>query len=183
MKDVCDHLTELLEDLHALVAGLEAEVYRADAAGMSSVGRHVRHILDHLEALASAREGRVVYWRRTRGTAVETAPEAACAALLVARDWVEQWAGSPDRELQVRDMTGPRRGEAEVTCASSLRRELLWVASHTVHHLATLRFLLREARAEATLGAEVDLAPSTRHYEQGLAATPSQSRRGASCAP
>jgi hypothetical protein len=168
MRQVCAQLEELLQELDTLLSTLHPEVYAAESRDSSSLGRHVRHVLNHFEALRSAADGAVTYCDRERGTPVETDPAAARAVIAAAQIWVAQWATERDSSLRVTDIAGARNGEVRIECTSSRVRELCWVASHTVHHLAIIRQLLRAARVDVPLAKSADLAPSTRALDARL---------------
>jgi hypothetical protein len=105
----------------------------------SSLGQHVRHCLDHVGAfLAGMMRGQIDYDARERDAGLEDDPAVAAA---VAR----RFAGAIDEA-----MVGQRRrhrARVRVRCAcglsgerewqkSSLGRELQFLVSHGVHHLA-----------------------------------------------
>ena len=144
--------------------GLPETARAAFARG--AVGAHVRHVLDHYESFLHGLEsGRVDYDHREREREVERDPELArerleaCARRLEALERSEL-----DRPLVVRTESAPGRSREG---ASSLGRELLFLASHTVHHYALIAVLVRlwGVAPDDDFG----VAPSTLAYEQGAA--------------
>jgi uncharacterized damage-inducible protein DinB len=142
--------------------GLPQTALAAFARG--AVGAHVRHVLDHYESfLHGLASGRVDYDRRERERELERDPELArerletCALRLEALERSEL-----DRPLVVRTETAPGRSREG---ASSLGRELQFLASHTVHHYALIAVLVRlwGVAPDDDFG----VAPSTLAYEQG----------------
>jgi hypothetical protein len=128
---------------------------------MAHAGPHLRHVIEHHEALlGAAAEGLVDYDARARERAVERDPAVADARL--AR--LQALLRAPDprldlaRVVRVRQCVGPD-GTAELLTDSSFGRELAFVASHAVHHFA----LLRPYCAEHSIEVDTDfgLAPST----------------------
>jgi uncharacterized damage-inducible protein DinB len=125
----------------------------------STVGGHVRHCLDHVEALlAGLEEGELSYDHRQRGTEVETNRE---AALDVIRRQERQLLAFPlhveSRPLRLSVMVSSGLPPTEVE--TTVGRELAFVLSHTVHHNALIAVMAR------TLGVPVPdcfgYAPST----------------------
>ncbi len=136
-------LVAVLGQLAELLAGLGAAQYTAALAGAmsSSIGKHVRHNLDHVDALlAGLDRGRVDYDQRRRGTEIETCPQAAVAAIrrqerqLLALDAAIE--GKPLRLSVLLCSSGP---PVEVT--TTVGRELAFVLSHTIHHHALIAIL------------------------------------------
>jgi uncharacterized damage-inducible protein DinB len=154
-------LCSLLDDLVRLLMTLPAEIYRARVARVSgSIGGHVRHTLDHVAAVVSARgDAALSYDHRSRGTAVEHDPEAAIHEILRLEVALQRW---PARTLQqpiavTSQLTTSGEG---VTGWSTLARELAFVVSHTVHHQAMIALLL-EMQGLAVENERFGYAPST----------------------
>jgi len=154
-------LARLLDDLGSVLLTLSPAAYMAKPLpGVSgSIGEHVRHILDHAAAFASARPyGVLTYDRRERGTPIETDPGAALRAIFRLKAAIAH-VDEATLESPVAVMTMLEHGEPSIAAWSTLQRELAFVASHTVHHQALIATLL------AIGGDEVPdafgLAPST----------------------
>ena len=147
------------------LAGLPETARAAFARG--AVGAHVRHVLDHYESFLHGLEsGRVDYDRREREREVERDPALARERLETCARRLEALGRSePDRPLVVRTECAPGRSREG---ASSLGRELQFLASHTVHHYALIAVLVRlwGVAPDDDFG----VAPSTLAYEQGAAA-------------
>jgi uncharacterized damage-inducible protein DinB len=154
---------QFLEQALALVGRLPDGVYaRSDPALFrSGVGPHLRHCLDHYtNFLAGLPSGRVDYDARARDPRLEREREAALARM---RDLVAAL-----RDLQTSD--GERRllvkmdcGEADGWAESTVRRELQFLISHTVHHYALIALILRLQGIET--GPGFGVAPSTLRYQ------------------
>ncbi len=107
-------------------------------AGAPSIGKHIRHLLGHYAQLQQAiSTGEVDYRMRQRDRLVETNPLAALGLLQQQLDWLERLA-----QLNTNPHLRYQCAEGEGT--TSLLRELDFVASHTVHHLALLKILLQQ---------------------------------------
>lgn len=123
-----------------------------------SVGAHVRHCLDHVQALLD-HHGRVIsYDLRERDTPVEHDRMLAVNALRRAlrRLYALRPLVSEDQLTlsALLDRTGTR-----VLVDTSLERELVFVLQHTIHHQAVITLLLAERGARVPTG--FGYAPST----------------------
>ncbi len=128
-----------------------------------AVGTHVRHVLDHYESfLGGLESGRIDYDRRELERAVELDPVLARERLEACAVRLERFSAHDlDRPLVVCTASAPGRSREG---ASSLSRELQFLASHTVHHYALIAVLVRlwGVAPDDDFGA----APSTLAYEQ-----------------
>jgi uncharacterized damage-inducible protein DinB len=154
-------LTERLEDLADLLDDTSDFDYRWTPPGgvSGSVGAHLRHILDHVNALLAVdRTGGITYDHRQRDTALEQSRLVAIAALGRAatdlRARLNYWA---ERPLALQTIV--RRGGPLVPVSTSLARELVFVLQHTIHHQALIALLLNQRGME--LPSQFGYAPST----------------------
>lgn len=160
------HCLEILEQGVAFVDDMDVRVYTAVPDGyMSSIGAHMRHILDHFVAVRDGATCRLVdYENRRRGGDVETQPG-------VAREELQDlaaWAGAlPDDEINqaicVRIDIGGQDCRI-VSCDSSVGRELLFACSHAIHHFAMMKQMRLILDEECSCDDRLGLAPSTAHY-------------------
>ena len=127
-----------------------------------SIGGQVRHCLDHVDSLlAGCCLGEMSYDNRQRGTDVETSRSAALQAIeRQERELQEILHLSVDQPIRLKVLmaaTGP-----SILVATSLGRELAFVMSHTVHHIALIGVIAK------VLGIDVPdrfgYAPSTLAY-------------------
>ena len=163
-------LASALDKIHHLVGALTDEQYtRSGMKGFASpLGAHVRHCLDHVDALLFGfQEGssdlEIRYDRRERGTRIESDRIHALETCLDRRDQVRALEPSvlPMR-LRVLALVDPDQPEEVFESTGS--RELLYVFHHTVHHLA-----LMAAHAEylgVATGKELGRAPATLAADQ-----------------
>lgn len=131
-------LAGALQQLSDVLAVASDEQYTQKPVGVipSSLGGHVRHCLDHFEALCSgASTGLMDYDDRARGTMVETDRSAALRSIRRLQDRVALLdASMMTRTVRVTSMLS---GDGtSIEAVSSLGRELAFVLSHTVHHNA-----------------------------------------------
>jgi uncharacterized damage-inducible protein DinB len=154
-------LVGLLDQLFDLVESLSDEAYARRPVGVveSSVGGHVRHNLDHVDALLRGlRAGEVNYDHRDRGTDVERDRLAALAEILRLKEELTAFAWHAVPHLvKLTALVAPDR--PPVTTLTSAERELAFVVSHTVHHNAILGIMAKLLGAD--LPAEFGYAPST----------------------
>jgi hypothetical protein len=129
------------------------------------VGSHLRHLIEHWEALVFALQpGWVDYDARPRDAALETDPALAQARLMALRTQLECWDDAQlSTPVQVRGLCGAE-GEFAFEVTSSLGRELAFVASHAVHHFAWLR--LHGLQAGVADGPGFGKAPATLAFER-----------------
>lgn len=151
----------LLHQLFDLVESLTAEQYARKPVGVveSSVGGHVRHNLDHVEALLRGlRSGELSYDHRDRGTDVERDRVAAMTAILRLEAELNELAWDEvSNPLTLSTLVAPDLPPARV--ATTPDRELAFVVSHTVHHNAIIGIMVKLLGAEVP--AEFGYAPST----------------------
>ena len=141
-----EYCAELLETLQRFVSELDDTVFagRPRGASRAGVGTHVRHILDAYESLVvrGAEVGTIDYDQRERRPEVEQDRNVALRAMgSLIEQLRKQTAEGGDRPLRVRC---DEPGHGTVAAASSLARELRFVASHAVHHQALIAELMRE---------------------------------------
>lgn len=161
----------LLEQGLELIERLPEQLFGGDDVPRP-VGPHFRHVLEHYSCfLAGLSGGRIDYDARARERDVERRREAAMACIRELVGGLMRLKGADlERPAEVRLECGVG-GETDQWSRSTLRRELHFLLSHTVHHYALIGLLL-ERHGHAP-GPEFGVAPSTlAHW-----------RRQSSCAP
>ncbi|MBL8763421.1 MAG: hypothetical protein JNM07_04040 [Phycisphaerae bacterium] len=172
-----------------LVSRLTQEQYAAPCARMygASVGKHVRHVLDHFRAViraapapgrlgAGARQhGReeapceeIEYDNRTRAVPEETDRGVALRAITEVRaalDALRGAVGMDEREVRVRVLLSDN-GE-EGVFRSTLGRELAFASHHALHHHAMIGVIANELGQPPADG--FGMAPSTLRHARELA--------------
>lgn len=154
-------LVAVLQQLEHLLDTMTDEQYQTAPVGVvsSNIGGHVRHCLDHIDALlAGVASGMLDYDQRQRGTDVETSR---FAALAVIRRQTDRLLGFPAESEGWRLRLSVLVSSAlpPVLVETSVGRELAFVLSHTVHHNALISVMAK------TLGIPIPerfgYAPST----------------------
>lgn len=162
-------LRQAVEVLHRM----DDATYSAPVApGVSAVGVHFRHVFDHYRAfLTGLAADEIDYDARDRAVPLERDRSLAIAtALGFCTDLERLPAALGSRPVRVTLRSVASDDGAPDWSQSTLKRELQFLVSHTVHHYALIRELLRRSGFET--GDEFGVAPST------IAAT----RRDVACA-
>ncbi len=133
------------------------------------IGPHLRHVLEHYEELLDGLGRRVLeYDRRRRDRRVEQDTPFARTRFCSVIERLEALEDAPPASDEVAVMLcGGLEGEECFVAKSSLARELLFVASHAVHHYAILKPLL--AQRGYPVDADFGKAPATIHFEREAA--------------
>jgi len=149
----CAHACEAVDD-HAFTT--ESTTVRG-----GTIGKHIRHALDHYRALLDTREGPVDYDHRTRGVTIESDRAAARSEIARMRTKIAALdAGDLDRGVTIRVMLS---GEGDTTdLPTTLGRELWFCAHHAIHHNAMIKAIAHEFGAAFDQG--FGTAPSTLNY-------------------
>lgn len=142
----------------------------------SSIGGHVRHILDHFQSIQrSTRVGStwfrfVDYEIRERGGALETDIAMAIQTMHQVHNWISLL---DDQELTVAVTVNADVGIGDIKLMqvpSTLGRELMFCCSHAIHHYAVLKSIYQ------ALGGQVSpnfgLAPSTANHLRSQTCAP-----------
>src|SRR5262245_2986220 len=145
---------------------MDDETYvTAGANEGSPVGAHFRHIFDHyqllLEGLAS---GRIDYDARRRDPRLERERRHAIDVALGIRNQLNRITPDQGPHLLTVSLRSMADEDQPDWSGSTVRRELQFLVSHTVHHCALIKQILRQHGFDA--GVEFGLAPSTKSHLQ-----------------
>ncbi len=161
-----------LEQALNLVGRLRDEEYirSGQAAYGSGIGSHLRHCLDHYaNFFGGLPTGRIDYDARARDPRVESERSYAQTVL---RDLLARMKALSDAEgdrvIRVKMDCGDQTDPASWWTESTVRRELQFLISHTVHHYALIAMILRLQQVDP--GPGFGVAPSTLRYQAGLCA-------------
>jgi uncharacterized damage-inducible protein DinB len=150
--------------LVGLLDELPEHLYRQCFGGRKQhvIGKHVRHIIDHYSALLSATFSTVAvldYENRNRDLTLETDRRAGRKRLSEISRQLRQGFEKP--HLNQLAMCHNSDGQQQLV-GSSVDRELVFLASHTVHHMAIIGMLAEQAGME--ISADFGVHPSTLRY-------------------
>ncbi len=113
----------------------------------SSIGAHIRHIVDHFMAVKIMMEDadsntEINYNKRNRHSDVEQFPQAASAACKEISSWLRETCSNQLLNQKVLVTTEIDISHCtSTTCESTLERELVFAASHAIHHYAFIRII------------------------------------------
>ncbi len=130
---------------------------------ISSSGEHIRHILDHFIAIQKGLASlEINYDLRQRGSSIETDKTQALMQIRKAKEWLLNL----DESMLNKNLT--IKTEISVTetstaqAASSLERELIFAASHAVHHFSIISIAIQ--MQDLKLDHNFGIAPATASY-------------------
>lgn len=150
-SDQLQELSELLLQLPPLEYRLISPVFRT-----SSIGQHVRHILELFECLVSQYEsGEINYDLRKRDLSLESDPVFAMKKIRILQHQIIL----PDKDLILFQDQNPETEGIRTTYF----RELLYNLEHCVHHQALIR-LACLAIPNVSIPENFGVAKSTIHY-------------------
>jgi len=153
---------QLLGQALALVAA------HTDPAGpvfAGVVGSHLRHVIEHYEALVFESYDNVIdYDSRRRDAVLERSPVLARERLQALQDRLAGWpADTLGEAVRVLGQAG-LGGEFRFAVTSTIARELVFLAGHTVHHFALLKAHCQKEGIATT--ADFGKAPATIAHER-----------------
>lgn len=154
-------LHEAVEQVIELI-DLTADIYsQTSGVASSSIGKHVRHILDHLLAYQKGVEsGCLDYNVRNRQTELESQPGLATAHLKEFLHWLE-CAPEDSFELSVVSEVSTR-SSFNVQLQSNSHRELVYLVNHSYHHIALATAVARSLNVATP--DRLGVAPATATY-------------------
>jgi hypothetical protein len=122
-----------------------ASILEQDPEAFPAVGPHLRHCVDHYRLLLDGwRTGSVDYDARPRDERLERDADAVLDALgEITTSLAALGEDDLERGLAVVQTAAP--GRAKRRSPSCLERELVFLSSHTIHHIAIMRLAAREA--------------------------------------
>lgn len=157
----------VLRQVGEVLVSLDAETYSRplDLFSGSSIGQHIRHILNFYQTLLeSAGESVVDYTRRDRDPRIETDPLFAGEILAGIESGFQELEES--RILRVRADFFADDREDRPLVESSVGRELMYVFDHAVHHLAIVKIGLKAVAPGIGVSEDIGVAPSTIKFQK-----------------
>lgn len=150
-----------------LLNDLTDELYTGNGVyNKSGIGRHFRHIIEHYFSFNDYSDHTIDYDDRERDIKLETERSYMIKEMKRVSKELEEFKNEPellDIPIKVRSNEGIGEENSPFS-TSTLRRELQFLISHTVHHYALIGLILK------TMGYRPDpdfgVAPSTLRYEQ-----------------
>ena len=162
LEDITGSILQAIELLESIEPGLYTKT--APPVYFSGIGAHLRHNIDHYHCfLSGATSGRIDYDARNRDVRLERDRIVALELLRGAMaDFSQLGAEALDQAVEVKVDCGRHAGWSR----STIRRELQFLLSHTVHHYAVIAMICHLNGHEP--GAGFGVAPSTLKYRETL---------------
>lgn len=158
MRDLIAALARELASAKALILGLDADAYTRSENEAGGIGSHIRHDLNFVECVLNGVESGVVdYAKRERDRRIETDASFAAARIEAVIERLESFEVDPRTALFVVSEI-----DASLLHRSSVSREIEFVLSHTIHHHALIKQILKDAGR--MLDSSFGVAPSTLEY-------------------
>lgn len=160
---------QALNQLAALLEHISPASYQhlQTPQATQSVGKHVRHILEHYQTLLDHLNASACldYEGRKRDTRLETCPQTALQHLHAIDNALTRVATLPaDTALTLGYPLDANETHTTAALPSSLGRELAFLTSHSIHHMALISLLCAEQ--DITLPKHFGVHPSTlRHWK------------------
>lgn len=140
----------------------------SEVLGGSSVGQHIRHIVEFFTTFQEGcKSGVVNYDKRRHDASIERDKNLAFSSLRGIIAFVTNLPGDAPLGLEVSYNAGQSDYQLVHT---SLMRELVYNIEHTVHHMAMIRIGLREIATYVQSDDDLGIAASTIRYVRGMAA-------------
>lgn len=163
LTDACQFNDRILSELELLLSQLPDQSYpNIGSSVSSSIGPHVRHLIEFYHCFFQGLNfGVIDYDNRPRNTELENDRETALEyvknlrLLLTAQDLSHH-----PEYVEVVACTGIEN--QRIQAQSSLARELMFLQSHSTHHLAMIALLME--KAEIPVPQNLGLATSTRLF-------------------
>ena len=162
MNKIINGSIESLDQMIEFIKGLSDESYKTAPKPLfdSSIGQHLRHILDVYMAIINADDfEKINYDIRRRGLALETVRTEGLIELNVVRHWLVNL----DEDSLILPTTVHTEvsvcSEQPAQMVSSIGRELCFASSHLTHHLAIMAAVAKFLGHKVS--AEVGVAPTT----------------------
>ena len=160
-KATCEVLEQALE----LIRSCETHYNHSPDAEASPIGRHIRHIIDHLWAFQHGMKTACIdYNQRHRDISLERDPAQASQALNDFIQWLKG-ADLPDKEITVISEISAKYVES-ATLSSNWQRELTYLINHTFHHVAYATLLAKSMGLDTAN--HLGIAPATASYLRDL---------------
>lgn len=156
----------LLDQCECFVRQASGPAYSGESRTLKggTIGKHIRHSLDHFRAALDGLQGTVIdYDHRARNVPMETDSRAALDAIDELRERLSCLSAEAGLEpVRVRVMLAGDGTETELK--STLGRELAFATHHAVHHNAMLGAIAAEFGIQT--GSEFGKAPSTINHDR-----------------
>ncbi len=156
-KEICNQLFQLCDKLDS-----KEYAYCSSLLLGSSIGKHMRHIIEFYDKLREGSEiGEVNYDTRVRNIQIETKLEVAKDRLVSILSWLEELSVNKNLSVYFQfDMENDNVKQVR----SNLMRELAYNMEHAIHHMALICIALDQQFPHVNIEPNFGLAYSTIRY-------------------
>lgn len=155
---------EVVQQAEQLISLSKVVYSKPTTVAMSPIGTHMRHIIDHLWAFQEGLQtGCVDYNLRHRDTVLESDSDLAIKAVSRFSEWLNT-INLDNKPLTVISEISVSHCESTLM-KSNLNRELAYLISHTLHHMAYAKLLAKLHGIEVP--DHIGIAPATATYLRG----------------
>jgi uncharacterized damage-inducible protein DinB len=158
-----------LKEIKSMINSMDNEQYTAKSALLSnsSIGQHVRHILEfYICLLDGYHKGVVNYDKRERNISIEIDNDFASNSI---DSIIENFEGiGEDAPLQLEASFNGIIDDV-IIIKSSIARELAYCLEHSIHHQALIKIGLHELKCDSLVNSNFGVAPATIRYKKECA--------------
>lgn len=163
---VADQAELMLAQCASFIECVPTEAFARDSLRVrgGTIGKHVRHTLDHYRALLDGFDSSTVvdYDHRERNVPIESDRRAALDAVTAIRRRVNALDADALRSsVRIRVMLAGDGAETELD--TTLGRELAFASHHAIHHNALMKAIAAEFEIQTP--PEFGMAPSTLNFQ------------------
>jgi len=156
-KEICKQLFHVCDSLEN-----KEYAYCSSLLLGSSIGKHMRHIIEFYDILKEGSElGEVNYDTRVRDVLLENESESAKERLASILSWLEKLSVNKNLSVYFRFNM---ENEDMKQVRSNLMRELAYNLEHAIHHMALIRIALDQQFSHINIDPNFGLAYSTIRY-------------------
>lgn len=132
----------------------------------SSIGQHIRHIIDFYLCLVRGSDELVIdYDKRIRNPLVEKDTKVAMEELKEISEMIQNL--DIYQIVEVKSSFSDDENEANSPIPSSVGRELMYAYDHAIHHLAMVKIGMGIHFPDIEISKDLGVAPSTLKYRKG----------------
>jgi len=154
-----------LRQLHQVISQTGSLQYASSMSILfgSSIGMHVRHIIEFYQCLLQGNSsGTVNYDARKRDLRIENDVDHASEALLDCVETINELDGNADLLL----ITSVDGSETQCHIPTNIFRELTYLIEHSIHHMAIIKMAFNENYSQIEIPENFGVAYSTIKHKQ-----------------
>lgn len=158
--------SDTLSQLRSVIDQLTKDEYtsKLPVLNHSSVGQHVRHVLEFYICLSEGiKSGMVNYDSRTRNQAIENEPN---YAMIILEELTSYFCLKNIDETPMVNMI--EFNSVSITTQSSISRELVYLIEHSIHHYAIIAIALRNEFGHVKIPTDFGVAYSTTRHKSNV---------------